>query len=258
MNESQKILHIAARAGKIILESGGEAYRVEETMARICYSFNVKHADSFVTPTGIMISITDQCDQTFSLVIRVKKRTVNLDKILQVNDLSRALAKNSESIEYVEKRLDEINNSTGYSNKVLIIASAFAAGFFTLMFGGSLKDFFVSLCAGTLIKLLSLALNNLQINEFFSNSLGGALVSFIALISVYLNIGQHYDIIIIGSIMILVPGLLFTNAIRDTIAGDIVSGMTRAIEATFVAIAIAIGSGIVVTLWFKYLGGLII
>ena len=54
MNE---ILQVATFAGQIILESGGETYRVEDTILRICKTFGAEQAESFVTPTGIMTSI---------------------------------------------------------------------------------------------------------------------------------------------------------------------------------------------------------
>lgn len=255
MNRSHRIIHIAAEAGKIILQSGGETYRVEETMLRICYAFNVKTADSFVTPTGIIISITDENYEIISLVRRINTRTVNLEKISMVNDLSRSIIPKKLSLDCVEKKLAEINSISVYNPKILILASSFVAGFFTLLFGGNAQDFFVSLIIGLTIKILSTVLNNLQVNEFFINSLGGAVASLIALISVYINLGHNEDKIIIGSIMLLVPGLLITNAIRDTIAGDLVSGISRAIEAFFIAIAIAVGSGFVIKLWVTLLGG---
>ena len=257
MNTSHKILHIAADAGRIILQSGGETYRVEETILRICYAFKVKHADSFVTPTGIMISLTDENGETISLIKRISSRTVNLEKISKVNDLSRELSETSLSLELVEKKLKEIDATPGYSDKFLIMASAFSAGFFTLLFGGTFRDFLVSIFIGVVIKLISLSLNNIRINDFFINSLGGSIAALLALISIKLNLGQNEDKIIIGSIMLLVPGLIITNAIRDTIAGDLVSGISRAIEAIFIAIAIAVGSGIVIKIWYMYVGGVI-
>lgn len=255
MNKSNKVIHLAVEAGKIILQNGGETYRVEETMMRICYAFNIKQVDCFVTPTVIMLSITDSGGKTISLIKRITSRTVNLEKISQVNDLSRTISNKSLSLNYVELRLTEINGLLGYNLKFLIVASAFSAGSFTLLFGGSIKDFYVSLVIGSIIKIVCVVLNKLKMNEFFINSIGGAIASLIALISVYFNIGENKDIIIIGSIMLLVPGLVLTNAIRDTIAGDLVSGISRAVEAFFIAVAIAVGSGIVIKLWFIYLGG---
>ncbi|KOC31220.1 threonine/serine exporter family protein, partial [Clostridium botulinum] len=114
---------------------------------------------------------------------------------------------------------------------------------------------FVSLFIGAIIKFICILLNSIKINEFFINSLGGAIASLLAIISINLNIGQNKDKIIIGSIMLLVPGLVITNAIRDTLAGDLVSGISRTVEAFFIAVAIATGSGIIIKLWF-YFGGL--
>ena len=87
MNE---ILQVAMFAGQMILENGGETYRVEETIWRICKIYGADEAESFATPTGIMASICHQ-GKTYSLTRRVSNRTVNLDKIDIVNDLSRSI-----------------------------------------------------------------------------------------------------------------------------------------------------------------------
>lgn len=42
--ESNEILNVAGLAGRLLLESGAEAYRVEETMVKICESFGVDEA----------------------------------------------------------------------------------------------------------------------------------------------------------------------------------------------------------------------
>ena len=255
MDTSNKILYLAAEAGRIILQNGGETSRVEETMTKICYGLKVKNADSFVTPTGIMLSITDKNNRTISLIRKINSRSINLEKVDKINALSREIVNTCPSLNYVEKRLKEIDNSPEYNKKLLILASSFSAGFFTLLFGGNIRDFFVSLFIGVIIKVICIILNSIKINEFFINCLGGAVASLIAIISIHFGIGVNKDKIIIGSIMLLVPGLIITNAIRDTLAGDLVSGISRAIEAFFIAVAIATGSGIIMKLWF-YFGGM--
>ena len=253
--ETNRILKISAYAGRIILENGGETYRVEETICRICSAFEIKEADSFVTPTGIMISVTDLTGHTASLIRRINSRTVNLEKISKVNDLSRHIMSKTLSLDYVENELKKIDAEKHYPEIIQILAAASAAGFFTLLFGGSLRDFFVALVIGALIKTLSVKLNKMQINQFFINITGGALAALSALTCVSLNFADNLDKIIIGSIMLLVPGLAITNAIRDTIEGDLVSGVSRAVEALFIAGAIAVGTGIVLKLWFMNFGG---
>ena len=55
--------------------------------------------------------------------------------------------------------------------------------------------------------------------------------------------------------MLLVPGMIITNAIRDTISGDLVSGLTKAAEAILIAVSIAVGTGMVMNIWINHLGG---
>ena len=87
-----KLLQVSAFAGQILLESGAETYRVEETIDKICLAFGVKQTDSFATPTGIFVSITYK-EQIYSTVKRITNRGVDLNKVDKINDLSRKLQK---------------------------------------------------------------------------------------------------------------------------------------------------------------------
>ncbi len=251
-----RIINLAADAGKIILECGGETYRVEETIIRICNAYGLNKADSFVTPTGIMISASDSKGQIISLVKRIKVRTVDLEKISKVNDLSRNIKTNNLSVDFVQSQLEKISSESRYSLNATLFFSGVAASSFTLLFGGNIYDFLVSFFIGIIIKSISIFLSDIEINEFFINALGGAIAAVLALLAVYIHIAFNVDKIIIGSIMLLVPGLAITNAIRDTIAGDLVSGISRALEAFLVAVAIAVGSGVMLKFWFSFWGGM--
>jgi uncharacterized membrane protein YjjP (DUF1212 family) len=210
-----------------------------------------------VTPTGIIISASDSNGQIISLVKRIKIRTVDLEKISRVNDLSRNIKSKNLSADYVQQELDKISTASRYSIRTTLLFSSVAASFFTLLFGGNVYDFIISFFIGMIIKAIALLLNSISINEFFINVIGGAIAAFLALLSVNYNLAFNVDKIIIGSIMLLVPGLAITNAIRDTIAGDLVSGISRGLEAFLVAVAIAVGSGTVLKLWFNFFGGII-
>ena len=245
--DMNKLLHVATLAGKIMLESGAETYRVEETICRICKSYNAESADSFVTPTGIMVSIYDN-DQTFSLIKRVTSRSVDLNKVDKINDLSRTLSKEKIDIDDFEMKLNEISKGERYSIPITLLFSAFAAGTFAILFGGNFFDLVAATIIGFVLKILLIFFQKLSINEFFIT---------LTLILFSLGIAHNIDKTIIGSIMLLVPGLAITNAIRDTIAGDFLSGITKACEAFLVAVSIAVGSGAVLSFWINTLGGAI-
>lgn len=250
-----KLLQVSTFAGKIMLESGAETYRVEETVCKICNSFGVEQADSFVIPTGIMVSISHE-DEVSSLVKRVTSRGVDLNKIDKINDLARKMQIEPLSINEFYKELIEISKGERYSNLYTFIWSAISAGSFAMLFGGNGKDFLAATFIGLVIKIVATICQKLSINEFFINTLCGAICAFLAIICIKINLGSNIDKIIIGSIMLLVPGLTITNAIRDSIAGDLLSGMTKAIEAFLVAVSIAVGTGGILSIFINTFGGI--
>lgn len=252
---NDQIVHIAAEAGKIMLESGGETYRVEQTIAMICNAYNIKTTESFVTPTVVMIAVTNEMGETITVIKRITSRSVDLQKIADINNLSRSLYSKPLSMEELRNEIKIIQSHNKYNNKISVLAAGVTTSFFTLLFGGNIKDFFIAFIAGILIKLLSNLLSELDVNSFFINVLGGALAALIALVVASSGLGFNVDKIIIGSIMLLVPGLAITNGIRDTIAGDLLSGLSRSLEALMIAGAIAVGTGIVFKIWIYIFGG---
>ena len=252
MNE---ILQVATFAGQIILESGGETYRVEDTILIICKTFGAEQAESFVTPTGIMTSIFHK-GEIYSLTKRVVSRTVDLNKIDKVNDLSRNILSRNLTVDQFKEELIKINEGERYSSMVTLFFSAFGAGSCAILFGGTIKDMFSAFIIGLLIRLITLKGNELRINFFFINVISGALTAILAVILQKLGLASGIHQTIIGSIMLLVPGLAITNAIRDTIAGDLVSGLTRAAEAFFIAISVAVGTGAGLSICMRFLGGI--
>ena len=236
-----RIINLSTDIGTLMLENGAETYRVEETMSRICLAYGINKVDVFVIPTNIIITIKID-DDAISRTKRVKNRTINLDKISKLNNLSRDIAFNNVSIEDAEITLNKIASENEYSLKIKMLGFLITASSFTLLFGGNIKDAISSGFIGIILCLLSYFLNILRTNNFFINILSGALASLLALFSIKLNLANNLNEIIIGSLMPLVPGLAITNSLRDIIAGDLVAGSAKFIEAFLIAVGIAIGS----------------
>ena len=253
--EINNILQVAAYAGKIMLESGAEAYRVEETMNRICNSLGIEVADSYATPTVIIASASHQ-GEIKSLVVRISSRSVDLQRIHKVNDLARNIVKNKLTVEELNDNLKEIEEERRYSNTITIFFSAVGAFGFVFWFGGSLRDAIAAFLIGIVVKYFSIKGENIGLNSFFNTSICAGILAFLAIISIKIGLAFDMDKVIIGSIMLLVPGLAITNAIRDTVAGDLVSGLARGAEAFLTAIAVAVGTGVVLSFWIGSFGGI--
>ncbi len=246
---SKELIEVALLAGEIMLKNGAETYRVEDTMVRICSKGNLKFNESFVIPTGIVATIVDENDNLLTISKRIKRRTIDLNKISLVNQFSRDFEKYNFTYEKAIKTLNDIQNKKGYSSRLTPFAAALVCCFSSILFGGNILDaisaFFVGLFTQTILNIL----NSKNLSYFISYIIGGFATATMALITVsYLHIGINLDKIIIGSVMIMTPGVAITNAIRDTIAGDLLSGVARAVEAFLIAIFIATGAGIALSI----------
>jgi len=136
----------------------------------------------------------------------------------------------------------------------MIFCSALGAASFTFLFKGTINDFLCAFFIGFLIKITTLFSKKIQLNDFFINIIGGSIGALFGYSLKALGLGDNMDTIIISSIMLLVPGMIVTNAIRDIIAGDLVSGTSRLMEAFFIAVAIAAGTGLTFKLIFLFGG----
>lgn len=253
-----RIVNIASNAGRIILENGGETYRAEETISRICSAYSLNRLETFATPSIIIISAASEYGQNFTVMKQVNARTIDLEKISRINDLSRNINRLGYSLENIENQLKEIEAVEPYKLRYIIFFGALAAGCFTVVFGGDWRDALAAASAGMLIKFVSHYLEKAKANEFFINIFGGFAGTLICHLCFNLNLIGNLKLATIGSLTLLVPGLAITNAVRDTIAGDLVSGMMRAMEAFLIAIGVATGSGVVFKLWSAFFGGALI
>ncbi|OON97873.1 MAG: hypothetical protein ATN36_02325 [Epulopiscium sp. Nele67-Bin005] len=253
----EQILTFAVSLGEVMLRSGAETYRVEDTISRILSVHNFEQVDTFVTPTGITTSISGHNMPICTLLRRVKHRSNRLDKIEYLNQLSRDYVMGKLTLEQATIKVHEIDNIAPYSPNTIILITGFSAGSFSLMFHGGVVEFFVSFVIG----FFSAVVHKFLADRGVINYLALFLVSFTIGSSVMVlhNIVAdviNVDSITTGCVMTLVPGVIFTNAIRDTIGEELLSGISRAVEALTIAIVIAVGICIPMFLGLQVGGGL--
>jgi uncharacterized membrane protein YjjP (DUF1212 family) len=243
-----EIMDVCLLAGKIMLQSGGETYRVEDTMMRIAAAFGIENSHSYVTPTGIIFS-AEGAEPTKTKLIRISTRSTDLKKVAMVNSISRRITSGEIKLDEALNHLKELDAlDVTFPFMVQVGAASMASGCFMIMFRGEWLDFIPAMLTGGLGYFGFLYFHRFIPVKFFSEFLASFIIGLLAVIFVKTGLGQQLDKIIIGSVMALVPGLLVTNAVRDLMAGHLVSGLSKGAEALLTAFAI--GSGIAVVLSF--------
>jgi uncharacterized membrane protein YjjP (DUF1212 family) len=243
-----EIMEVCLLAGKIMLQSGGETYRVEDTMMRMAAAFGIVNSHSYVTPTGIIFS-AEGAEPTKTKLIRISTRSTDLKKVAMVNSISRRITSGELNLDAALKLLKELDAlNVTFPFMVQVAAASIASGCFMIMFMGEWIDFIPAMITGGLGYFGFLYFHRYIPVKFFSEFLASFIIGLLSVIFVKMGLGQQLDKIIIGSVMTLVPGLLVTNAVRDLMAGHLVSGLSKGAEALLTAFAI--GSGIAVVLSF--------
>ncbi len=241
-------LRLSTDAARIVLESGGETYRAEDVMAAVASSLGALDPDSFATPTGFMASCDDATGRSRSVVKRIRKRQMNLEKIARVNALAMDAVSGRLDQDGIERELCAIDTLGSYPAPLPSLGAAFVTGFFCLLFEGAWNDALVAAAVGIVIGRIMSWLGSMKLSDFFSNIVGGAFAAAVAIGAQYLGLAGNKDAVIIGSIMLLVPGVMIVNAIRDLIAGDLLAGIARGADAFISAAGISIGVGVALQL----------
>lgn len=245
--QTDQIIKACLLAGKIMLQSGAETYRVEDTMMRIAASLGIQETNGYVTPTGIIFS-ADSMGATRTKLIRISKRSTDLKKVAMVNSISRQLSDGKIQFREALRELKDIDSQDMAFPIVLqVLAASIASGCFLIMFNGHWNDFIPAMISGGAGYLSFLSFHRYVPIRFFSEFLASFIIGLFSLVLVRMGMGHELDKIIIGSVMTLVPGLLITNAVRDLMAGDLVSGLSKGAEALLTSFAIGSGIGFVLT-----------
>lgn len=237
--EKDRALRLATKAGHILLENGAEITRVEDTMERISAAYGVEDPGFFVLSNGIIATGDGYADAKF-----IPIRGMQLSKIVEVNQISRDVTDGKCTIDELEKRLDGIRNDKPKPWWELIPCITIGIMGFSIIFGCNFIDMFSSLFTGLLLGAF-ITFAGRHISRFFNSFICGFFGALLCIVAyrIFGGFGIHLNLpnIIIGNIIALVPGVPFTNGIRDLANEDYIAGFTRLLDALIVFFCIALG-----------------
>lgn len=244
------LLNFATEVGYQLQMSGAEIYRVEESVQRLLAAYGAPTGEVFAIPNCLNVSIAGpENGKPLTRIRRVGGHGTDIHRLEALNGLCRKLCADPVDLSQAQALLDAIcADKKEYSFPVRMGAYALGASSFTLFFKGNLRDAFCGMICGLIIGLSLTYMEHHKTNPFFKVFIGGFLSALAAVLLAACGVGSSADSIIIGSLMALVPGIALTNAVRDVIAGDMVSGLTKTAESILIAIFIALGTGVAIWL----------
>lgn len=255
--QDREVLLAALEAGKLLLENGAEIFRVEDTIYRICRHFGLTSASAFVLSNGIFLTSGDEEEKEaqFAKVLLIPVNGANLGRVAEVNQLSRRIENGECTLEQVRQELKRIEHMPEFPPKLQIAAAGFSGACFSYLFGGGWQDALCTVGIGILLYLYLLKIGKPHFSKIVCNILGSAWVTFLSILGHRIFPGTHLESMLVGGIIIMVPGVAFTNAIRDMADGDYISGSVRMLDAILVFFCIAMGVGFMMAICSEITGG---
>lgn len=238
------LLDMTAEFGYQIAMCGAETFRVEDSICRILNAYGIQ-GEVFAIPNCLTVSILSSDGKPMTRMRRIGFHGNDLDGVEQFSSFSRRVCAEKPEISVATQWLKETKqNLRQYKLPLYLFGNCLGALGFCILFGGSYIDCLCSGVCGILVGLLNRFMDQMKTNQLFRT----ISISFIMALLAYtlngLHIAENPDTVIIGALMILVPGLLFTNALRDIIYGDTNSGLNRIVQVFLIAVGIALGTGV--------------
>ncbi len=237
-----KLLDFAVDIGYELSMCGAEIYRVEESISRILGAYGVE-SEVYAVPNTIIVSITRPDGKPITRMRRVGFHGNDLDGVERFSQLSRKICTEKPDADTAYALLGSTRRSMkAYCTPLVILGYFLGSAGFSLFFGGGLIDMLVGGIAGVVTGLCLLFADKFKANNFFKTILASFLLAMVPYGANILGLCPSPDLATTGAVMTLIPGLLFTYALRDIIFGDTNAGINRIVQVLLIALGIACGT----------------
>lgn len=235
-NNSEDVLKFASDAGRILLENGAEISRVEETMERIASNYGESGENFFVLSNGIFTTGRSYANAEF-----IPIKGARLEKVVEVNQLSRKIASEHIPLSEAKERLEKIKTLPSKPKWEQFLGAGLGCAGFCIIFGGSFLDCLASLLSALVLFFFSMKVSGPYLSKTLGNICGGFIGTVLCILFHQLVPSTNLGNMVVGTMILLIPGVPFTNGLRDVANEDYLAGMTRLADALMMFLCIAIG-----------------
>ncbi len=226
--------------GENMLVCGAEVHRVEESIERMCAAVGYYRTDVFIITSSMVVTVYSE-EANYTQTRRIKDMRMDLERLHKFNALSREICSRKMTPEEIFTKIKEIKSTKRTPFWLEGLSYTVIAGAFTVFFGGGWIEALVSALIGFVLCNIVYLSDRASLNKVFAKFVGAFFVTLGAWGAMKFGIIGSMDKVIIGNIMLLVPGVGLTNSLRDLLVGDSIAGWLRFSEAMLLTLAMAAG-----------------
>lgn len=227
--------------GEAMYQSGGEISRIENSLHRLGKAYGALHVNVYAITSSILITVEFDENESVTQNRRITRRgSFDCVKMEKLNQLCRDCAACPIEVSELRERVLSIL-AENPSLRKFYLGQLIAATTFTLFFGGNGLDALVAGIAVLVICMLQKWVRPVFSTELFFNVTCSLITGIVVNLINLVIPGLHVNQILIGDIMVLIPGIPITNSIRYILSGDLISSFEKLMDSLMQAFGIAAG-----------------
>ncbi len=238
------IVKNAIDIGEMLHISGAQVSRVEDTISRICYAYGAERVDVITITSLIIVTVIPNNGEAITQTRRITAQSKNMSKLDALNALSREICETLPESEFIEARLEKIKKMPSIPIWLIAISEIVVACGYSIFFGGSWLDGLATIPVALTIFLAERIFSKIHTNRIVHFLITSFIAGAVSVLMLHIGLGQDVNPIMIGAIMLLIPGVALTTAFEDLLSGDTITGLLKFCESAIVAIGIAVGFAI--------------
>ncbi len=229
--------------GRALHTAGAASYRVEEVLGRVARAVGLR-ADVFAAPTELMYAVTVRGTES-TYMQRIEAASVNLGRQAALEALASGVVAGTWSPGAACAEVARIvAQPCGYAPLPTLACSGLASAAAACFFGGGPADVVLSLLAGLLAGLVTLATQQRPTASRLTELLGALLVSMLATLAARVVTPLSVTTITLAGIIGMLPGLTLTVGINELAVRHLASGTARLAGALVVFLMLAFGAAL--------------
>jgi uncharacterized membrane protein YjjP (DUF1212 family) len=197
--------------------------------------------DVFVSANALVVT-TDSGDEFRTRTRRIVDKGVNMTVVSAINRLSRRIESGELDRFTVRSELERISATPRHYNRWLVVGMVgLSCASFCRLFGADWSVCGVTLLAAAVAMFVRQELTHHSLNTLLVVATTAFVAGLIASSATWLQLGERPHLAMAASVLLLVPGVPMINALEDLIKGHPVVGMARGVTAALIALSIALG-----------------
>ena len=231
--------------GKLMLESNYGASEVRNNLMKMMYFMKINYFSFFITTTSLILVNQKTNDVK---MINVKTNSYNFEKMGHIKIKADAFFKNKMDADQLYKEFKKIDDhSYAFPVHIQVFSAGVICGSMYVLIAKLSFTALVAVLLGIFGYILYILLEKYINITIFSVFLYSTFISLLAVFLAKKNIADDSFSLILSCMMPLLPGATFVNAIRASIDGDYLTGLSQASEAINTALMLGLPVAFILT-----------